>query len=144
MQLNWEKFQNEYQKATPQIRVIIDGETIPHCVDTVILKNGLPPTLKKELVVSTINKIINLADDSEIYTFLTTKGLPMQQAAQVLGEIVTCSLSSLTTTTISTPINPEEIPPLRTMTSDRVQIGYQNSEEPVYTSIQSAILQEGK
>jgi len=146
MQLNWEKFQTEYQKATEKTKALIDGETIPLCVASAITKYNLPPTLKRELTVSVINKLLNLTDDGEIYTQLTKSGLDASRAAGILGGLLTCSLTNDPTVFAApTPSQPTSTTPaVRTMTSDGKQIGYQSLEDVEYTNVQAAILHESK
>ncbi len=146
MQLNWEKFQTEYQKATEKTKALIDGETIPLCVTSAITQYNLPLTLKRELTVSVINKLLNLTDDGEIYAQLSKSGLDASRAASILGGLLTCSLTNDPTIFATPPPNQSvtTTPPVRTMTSDGKQIGYQSLDEVEYTNVQAAILHESK
>lgn len=148
MKLHWEKFQAAYASSKPELQLLIDGDKIPLCANNLIGRHNLK-IAKADLIVLAVNKILNLETDEVLIEYLSQYTEDKTTAAKVINELYVCAVGSEPTpastksTAFVPPPPPEpqpEVPKLRTMASDSVQVGYASSEEPTHTSSQDSVL----
>lgn len=100
-----------------------------------------PTALEKNLRDNpNLSALVSLPLVSELQKLLKPlleTGVVVQAAESVGPERVATEVTNSTTA-------PETVSPLRTMATDGAQVGYQSADEPVYTSVQSALLNESK
>jgi hypothetical protein len=137
-----------YQKATPQIKALIDGEEIGLFVETLLKPEG-PANLKSKLIVLISNTILGVTNINNLSANLQTLGHNDAATALQINQFISSKLGTPLKTTPSattlTETKPEDpLNNLRTMDKDNPQVGYHsNPEELTYTTMQSAILNEG-
>lgn len=146
-------FIEAYSQANQSIKDLIDSEKIGQFAETIQTNQG-DFKQKRELIVVISNRILSLISDSEMVDELEGVGVTTDKIAQTKAFIEKALKDSVETeiTEIPTTPNPVNetaaekiiINPLRTMASDGKEVGYQSTEEPVYTSVQNAIINESK
>jgi hypothetical protein len=151
MKIDWEKFQTAYNNASPDVQLLIDSEKIASRVDIVINKYNLTVP-RASLVACAVNLILGMENETAVIVFLKSHQINDGQAQIMVGEISRyegIDSSQKNSSEIASEIKEAEsalsrISNLRTMATDGAQVGYQSTEEPVYTSVQSALLNESK
>ena len=136
-----------------EVGVICKTFAEPHSLsdeDTIVLENGF------------VLMLLSIIDKEKFAEFVTAELNIPQEKSAVLAQTMILALP----TEIQTFLSPfeniqsvdttskkntqpasstsETVSPIRTMATDSVQIGYQSTDEPVYTSVQSALLNESK
>lgn len=149
MKLQWEKFQAAYASSKPELQLLIDGDKIPLCANNLIGRYNLK-IAKADLIVLAVNKILNLEADEILIEYLDQYTEDKAMAAKIINELYVCAVGSEPSTVVGInsatfvpprPAEPvPEVPKLRTMASDSVQVGYASLEEPTHTSSQDSVL----
>lgn len=149
MKLHWEKFQAAYASSKPELQLLIDGDKIPLCANNLIGRHNLK-IAKADLIVLAVNKILNLETDEVLIEYLSQYTEDITMATKVINELYICAVgsapvsASVNNTTFVPPPPPAEptpeVPRLRTMASDSVQVGYASLEEPTHSSSQDSVL----
>ena len=154
MDNKYQQFIEAYNNANLELKEFIDSEAIGLFIESKI-QGTTYATLKRKLIVLTANKIFNLISDDELSTSLIKIGIQGEDSRtmyneiksfveKVISEIDSSNIfeESIIETKPETP--PNTINNIRTMASDGKQVGYENSGDTIYSSSQSAILEEGK
>lgn len=140
----WETFQAAYQSASPEVKALIDSETIPNCVSTCIAKNNLDHSHQTTLVRLLSLLVVNATTPQTVEQAMLQLAIP--QSKLRLQELLTCagvsSQSSVVPEKQATGANPlKPIPQIRTMADDMSRS--QQEGEVVYSTTQEAILKGG-
>ncbi len=156
MNNTFEQFLQAYTKASPAVRELIDSEKIGLLCESVLQGvNNSVAGLKPKLIVQTSNYILSILSETDLQKNLHALSLDPATTAVLINGAKKLKVDILTTETlvpksgsISTEIaeaeallstmNPEKT--IRTMPAG----GGSASAETVYTSTQSAILEEGR
>ncbi len=147
MTLDWAKFHAAYSKASDSIRSLIDSEALPKCAADICLKYNLSEELKKELVVCALAKLLAIETDEIIIANLEKEGISNEDSYSILIEIEQCIIENTSQKLEANEVYDEisqveaslsSLPTIRTMASDSTL------PENTYSSVQSAILNEGK
>jgi hypothetical protein len=153
MNNNFEEFLNAYIEAPQNIKGVIDSDVINTFIDEVLL-NSKYLELKSEIIQITSRKILNLRTDEEVLKSLLEIGIDAASAQVFFTKISDFSKTVVDQKIISnnTPDIVEEIAeteaalnsinPIRTMATDSGQP--LPTTDTIYSSMQSAILREGK
>lgn len=146
-------FIEAYSQANQPIKDLIDSEKVGLFAETIQTNTG-DFKQKRELMVAISNRILSLISDSEMVDELEKAGVTTDKIAQTKAFIESALKDSAPVETTAIPITESTvnetasekiiINPLRTMASDGKEVGYQSTEEPVYTSVQNAIINESK
>ncbi len=144
-------FIEAYSQANQSIKDFIDSEKVGLFTETIQANPG-DFKQKREIMIVISNRILGLLSDLEMVDELEKTGVTSDKIAQTKafiedaleggeGEVTAVPIIKAfnETTTVKPIINP-----LRTMATDGKEVGYQSTEEPVYTSVQNAIINESK
>lgn len=85
---DWEKFQSAYQAATPELKALVDSETIPMCVDT-SLRRRQGERLQSAATVQLSHLMIGAQTIDA--TVNSLKQLGISDALQFIVEIQNCT-----------------------------------------------------
>lgn len=150
----WEIFQAAYQAATPEQKAVIDADIIPPCVSKIIASQQLDQAHFKKLVRLYALYVLGSIAEQAIEQEMLRLGIP--EGKMLFAALRSCQaetpnstpdLDSLAADIASTEAALQQPPapatPIRTMAADMQQAQTTtDGAEPVYTSTQSAILQE--
>lgn len=134
--MNWEKFQNAYSNAPQEIKDIIDSEKISDCIEAQIAINTIDSGQRKDVLLVTSHYLLKTVSDIEAMGHLTKLGIPNANVImEHLLECVTAGDAAPEPTTqihsLAEDVAPQEKPRWE-------------SEEPTYSSTQSALMQEAE
>jgi hypothetical protein len=143
MNNTFSQFLAAYNQASQNIKNVIDSEEIGLFVDTL----AVDPSLKSKFLVIISNRILDLIPDSELISQLEQIGFAEPEKIAQIKNFVTLKTTTTTANTISSEIAEAEavletLSPIRTMAGDSRHTPA--PAESTYTSMQSAILGEGK
>lgn len=107
----------------------------------IVLGFYAPTALEKNLRENPkLSSLISLPLVSELQSLLK----PLIDTDVLVESVVGNEPAAVATEIAETEAELEKLSKLRTMATDGAQVGYQSTEEPVYTSVQSALLNESK
>ncbi len=158
---SFSQFLEAYSKSNQDIKNIIDSDSIGVFAES-IQTDKTNSKQKRQIIVSISNRILDIYNDTSLVDTLDKAGINPENIEKAKA-FVEDLLSSKKQPTVAT-INPVQtievtpavaqadnaieikpiINPLRTMATDGKQVGYQSTEEPVYSSVQTAIINESK
>ncbi len=136
----WETFQAAYQAASPEVKALIDSETIPNCVSNCIAKNNLDHSHQAALIRFLSLLVVKTTTTQIVEQEMLQLAIP--QSKLILQELLACagisSQNSAGPDEHATGVSAlKPIPQIRTMADDmnRSQQG-----EVVYSTTQEALL----
>ena len=143
-----DRFHENYAKASTAVKEFIDSDTILSLVQTTCVRNPSLNEHKGDIRNIFIYRALNTISDEQILAYLNNIGIDAGISKLILVEINE-SLEKLEATELNTTIETaqeiieaeaelETISPIRTMAGDS------NQKEEIYSSHQSAILNERK
>jgi DNA-directed RNA polymerase beta subunit len=151
MILDWTKFQQKYSQASDSIKFLIDSEAFPTCASEICLNNDIDTSKKRNVVLVFLNRALNLETEENILTLLQQDfNVTKEKSREIIEQIDNCIIEHTTNTLETRDIlcdiseaeaALETISPIRTMSGDSIVV---TPKEETYTSMQSAILNEGK
>ncbi len=137
----WETFQTAYQAASPEVKALIDSDTIPTCVSNCIAKNNLDHSHQAALIRFLSLLVVKATTTQIVEQEMLQVAIP--QSKLVLQELLACvGISSQTSAAPGGQINEtnalKPIPQIRTMADDMSRS--QQQGEVVYSTTQEALL----
>jgi hypothetical protein len=95
--MSWDIYQTAYQATDDSTRELVDSDTIPKCVETVIVGQGLNPVYQRVLVQQATYCILNVHTTEQAEVELKKASVP--DALRILSTILNCA---------GRPVKPEQ------------------------------------
>lgn len=133
-----------YSNASQELKDLIDSSIIGDYISSL---DKIPSGYRTaDLIAESANYILGISTAEEIEVMLLPLGYTTIEAGQIIIKLKNLSSSTTQTANPIVQLQPEPgtTPSIRTMASDSKQIGYSSVEEPTYTTMQSAIINERK
>ena len=150
MNERFSKFLNAYQTASQPIKDVIDSEKIGLFIDTILTDAAAKP----KLTITISDRILGIISDSEMVSALEKiPGIQTDATIKIMSFINEVTVSDIKTSISEVEETLQNLPSIHTMATDSKQIGYGSTPanppippttETTYTSMQSAILNEGE
>ncbi len=146
MNNSWETFQTAYASASQADKAIVDSETIPNCVGKIASENNIDSNIKRDLIK--LFSLLQLKAINEEQVAVELKNSGVVETQKIVASVTNCLKGGISNSEVSTTTTPpaqsatKPVSRVRTMAADMKK--YEPTNDKVYTSTQSAILNESK